>query len=256
MSPPVRRPLVIANWKMNLTERGSVSLTDALLNQLEATDSGIEVALAPSFPCLRAVADRLSGSSVLLAAQHLFEEDTGPFTGEVSPRMLVELGVHFVLVGHSERRIHFGETDERIGRKVAAARRHGIVPILCVGETKTERELGRTLAVVQRQLRLGLAELAAASEDEIVVAYEPVWAIGTGEVATAAQVQEVHRLLRDQLAAVGRAASAARTRILYGGSVTAENAPGLLALSDVDGALVGGASLDAPSFVSITRAAK
>jgi triosephosphate isomerase len=226
-------------------------LTDTLLARHDR--GGAQFALAPSFPCLRAVADRLSGSSILLAAQNVHDRDAGAFTGEVSPGMLAELGVQLVIVGHSERRQLCGEDDQQVARKVAAAQRHGIVPLLCVGETKAERDAGRTLEVVARQLRLALA---SADTTEIVVAYEPVWAIGTGDVATPAQVEEVHALLRDRLAALAGDSAAATTRILYGGSVTLDNAPTLLALAEVDGALVGGASLDAPGLVAIATAAR
>jgi triosephosphate isomerase len=255
MSARARRRLVVGNPKMNLTERQSVAVLDDLLPRLAAERTGTEVAVAPSFPCLRAVADRLAGTDVTLAAQNLHWEDKGAFTGEVSPLMLVELGVRWVLAGHSERRAHFGDTDERVGRKVRAAVRHGMVPILCVGEQEADRNAGRTLEVVERQLRLGLEGVELRSGTEAVIAYEPVWAIGTGRVATPEQADEVHRLLRQQLAAHFGAETAKRTRILYGGSVTAQNAPSLLSLEEVDGALLGGTSLDAAGFTAVVRAA-
>ncbi len=254
MTSPGRVPLVVGNWKMNLSEAFAATLLDDLLPKLEPF-AGVEVGVAPAFTSLRAVANRLAGSRVILGAQNLHWEDKGAFTGEVSPRMLVELGVRLVIVGHSERRMHFGENDERVHRKAAAARRHGLVPILCVGEQEKERDDGRTLAVVERQLRLGLSGLDVTSGSEIVVAYEPVWAIGTGRSATEEQVQEVHRVIREQLAAVFAPAPASRIRILYGGSVTATSAPGLMRLPEVDGALVGGASLDAAAFAAIVAAA-
>ncbi len=255
MSIARRRSLLVANWKMQLTERWSLVLLEDLLPRLAAGTDAVDVAVAPSLPCLRAVADRVRGSSVLLAAQNVHWEDKGPFTGEVSPRTLAEIGVRLVIVGHSERRTQFGETDERVGRKVAAARRHQIVPVLCVGEQESERDEGRTLETVERQLRLGLAGVAAAESEEIVIAYEPVWAIGTGRNATLDQIQEVHRMIREQLASLFGAHASERARILYGGSVTPENAGEILALEEADGALVGGASLDAARFEAICRLA-
>ncbi len=254
MTSPARRPLVAGNWKMNLSEAWAVALVDDLLPRVASLRS-VEIVVAPAFPCLRAVADRLAGSAVLLGAQNVHWEEKGAFTGEVSPRMLAEMGVRFVIVGHSERRVHFGETDERVERKVAAVRRHGLVPILCVGEQEKERDEGRTLAVVERQLRIGLGRLEVKDGSEIVIAYEPVWAIGTGRSATPEQAQEVHRMIREQLAGMFPGGSASRIRILYGGSATVETAPVLLRLPEVDGALVGGASLDAAAFAAIAAIA-
>jgi len=249
-----RRPLVIGNWKMNLTELWARALLDELLPRLEDA-SAVETAVAPVFTALRAVADRLDGHPTALAAQNVHWEEKGAYTGEISPGMLSEMGVGFAIVGHSERRTHFGETDERVGRKVAAVRRHAMVPVLCVGETEHQRDEGRSLAVVERQLRKGLGTLAVTDGGEIVVAYEPVWAIGTGRVATPEQVDEVHRMIREQLGSVYGAGPAGRVRILYGGSVTPDNAAELMALEEVDGALVGGASLDAGKFSEIVHAA-
>jgi triosephosphate isomerase len=253
MTTRERTPLIVGNWKMNLSEAWAAALVDDLLPRL-APKHRVEVAIAPAFPCLRAVADRLKGTDVLLGAQNVHWEDKGAFTGEVSPRMLAEIGVRLVIVGHSERRIHFGETDDRIQRKVAAVRRHGMVPILCVGEQEKERDEGRTLAVVEKQLRMGLGKLAVSDGSEIVIAYEPVWAIGTGRSATPSQAQEVHRMIREQLGGMFPPAAASRIRILYGGSATAETALELLRLPEVDGALVGGASLDASAFAAIVAA--
>jgi triosephosphate isomerase (TIM) len=255
MTAQGRTPLVVGNWKMNLSEAWAVALLDDLLPKLSPSHD-VEVAVAPAFPCLRAVADRLKGTHVALGAQNVHWEDKGAFTGEVSPRMLAEMGVRLVIVGHSERRIHFGETDDRIQRKVSAARRHGIVPILCVGEQEKERDEGRTLAVVEKQLRMGLGKLAVSHGNEIVIAYEPVWAIGTGRSATPHQAQEVHRMIREQLGGMYAPAATSRIPILYGGSVTAESAGELLRLPEVDGALVGGASLDAEAFAAIVAAAR
>jgi len=245
---------VTGNWKMNLSEHWAVRLLDDLLPALAGID-GVDTAVAPAHPCLRAVADRLEGSSTALAAQNLHWEESGAFTGEVAPRMLYEMGVRFVIVGHSERRAMFGETDERVQRKVAAARRHDMIPILCVGEQEEERDEGRTLAVVERQIRLGLGGIREASGDELVVAYEPVWAIGTGKTPTPDQVDEVHRMIREQLASMFGTEPSQRIRILYGGSVNEANAGDLMTLPEVDGGLVGGASLDAGKFVAIASAA-
>jgi triosephosphate isomerase (TIM) len=255
MSAAARRPLVAGNWKMNLTESGAVDHLSRLLPLLQ--DAGpAEVAVAPAFPCLRAVADRLAGSEVSLAAQDIHWEEKGAYTGEVAPAMLSELGVRLVLVGHSERRSMFGDTDERVRRKVDAVRRHDMIPVLCVGERESERDEGRTLDVVERQLRLGLAGVRGVRGEEVVVAYEPVWAIGTGRTATPEQVNEVHRMVREQLGAMYGNRAAAHVRILYGGSVTPANAAALLSLDEVDGALVGGASLDAEGFTEIVRSCR
>ena len=249
-----RRPLVIGNWKMNLTERWARDLVANLLPRLEDA-SAIETAVAPAFVCLRAVADALEGSQVRLAAQNCHHELKGAFTGEVSPRMLAEMNVAMVILGHSERRTLFGETDERVQRKVATVMDLEMIPVLCVGEQQDERDEGRTLAVVERQLRLGLGGARVSTGDEIVVAYEPVWAIGTGRVATPEQVDEVHRMIREQLGSLFGAEAAGRIRILYGGSMAPGNAAELIGLPEVDGGLIGGASLDAEKFSAVIHAA-
>jgi triosephosphate isomerase len=253
MTAAGRRPLVVGNWKMNLTEVFAVGLVDELIVRLESFPE-VEVAVAPAFPCLRAVADRLRGNRIRLAAQNHHWEEKGPYTGEVSPRMLADLGVRMVILGHSERRAYFGETDDRVRRKVAAALGHELVPIVCVGEQELERDEGRTLAVVEHQLRIALGDSKVTTGAEVVVAYEPVWAIGTGRTATCEQVDEVHRMIREQLASMFGPA-AMKVRILYGGSVVPETAKALLELGEVDGALVGGASLEAASFTAIVGAA-
>ena len=255
MSPvqPARRPLLIGNWKMNLAPRAAVAYVRALLDAVVPPE-GVDVAVAPAYPALAAVAAELPPSWGLVA-QDLHWEDAGPFTGEVAPPMLTELGVTAALVGHSERRTLFGDTDLRVARKVAAARRHGLLPVVCVGEQEMERQAGQTRAVVGRQVRTGLENLAVETGNELVLAYEPVWAIGTGRTATPDQVEEVHGLLRLQLASLFGKEAAARIRILYGGSVTPETAHALFALPEVDGGLVGGASLDAARFAAIVAAA-
>jgi triosephosphate isomerase len=253
MSKAARRPLVVGNWKMNLTEVWAERLAAELVPRI-APLGGVDVAVAPAFPCLAAVRRVLQGTSIHLAAQNVHWEDQGAFTGEVSARMLSEAGVSMVILGHSERRTLFGETDDRVRRKAATARRHRLVPILCVGEHEAQRDAGRTLSIIEAQLRAGLAEIGREDAAQVAVAYEPVWAIGTGRTASPEQVDEVHRMIREQLASMW-GSHAALVRILCGGSVTPEAAPQLLALPEVDGALVGGASLDPGRFSAIVRAA-
>jgi triosephosphate isomerase len=253
LSHAARRPLVVGNWKMNLTPARAAEFLLALGHAVPLPD-GVEVAVAPPFPAIPAVASVLPPGWAL-AAQDVHWEDAGAFTGEVSAPMLAELGVTLCLVGHSERRALFGDTDRRVARKAAAARRHGMVPLVCVGEQESERDAGATLLVIERQVRTGLADLPVETGGELVLAYEPVWAIGTGRTATPGQVAEVHALLRDLLAALFGRPAATAIRILYGGSVTPETARALFALPDVDGGLVGGASLDETRFGAIVAAA-
>lgn len=247
----MRRRLIVGNWKMNKTagEAGAFVRTLALS---AAEVEPIEVVLAPPFPALAAVRQALpEGSPLQLGAQNLFWEDQGAYTGEVSAPMLVDLGCRYVIVGHSERRQLFGETDEAVNKKVRAALRHGLTPILCLGERPTDREAGRTEPVVAAQLRQGLAGLSKEDARKVVLAYEPVWAIGTGKAATPDQAAAVHRLCRALLAEGWGAEAAEAVRILYGGSVTPDNIAGFLAAPAVDGALVGGACLDGQSFARI-----
>jgi triosephosphate isomerase len=247
-----RRPLIAGNWKLQNGLEASASLARGVAAGLDA-DGAAEVVLAPVFTALSTVAAALQGTTIGLAGQDLHWEDKGAFTGEVSAPLLADVGCSHVIVGHSERRQLFGDTDATVRRKVEAALRGGLVPIACVGETLAEREAGRTLEVVLGQLEAILSGLAGA--DRVVVAYEPVWAIGTGRVAKAEDAQEVHRAIRARAADLAGAAVADALRILYGGSVKADNAAGLLAQADIDGALVGGASLDASQFLAIVRAA-
>ena len=250
MSGPVRR-LLIGNWKMNLTVSEAQAYARALLPRLKVA-ADREIALAPPFVSLGAVASLLKGSPILLAAQNLFWEDQGPYTGEISGPMLQELGVSYVLVGHSERRQHLEETDRVACRKVAAALRCGLLPVLCVGEDEVERESGRASTVVQTQLARGLEGLAPGDASRLQIAYEPVWAIGTGKAATPALAAEMHDLIRRELARLFGEAGPG-IRILYGGSVTASNVDELMRTPGVDGALVGGASLKADEFARITE---
>jgi triosephosphate isomerase len=237
---------------MNLGEAAAKALVELLATALPF--DRVDAAVAPSFPCLRVALDAAAGSPLAVAAQDMHWENSGAFTGEVAPGTLAAMGVRFVIVGHSERRTLFGETDDTVARKVAAAGRHGLVPIVCVGEEESQRQAGRTQEVVVRQLRAAFAGRAAGSQDPLVVAYEPLWAIGTGKTPEPGEITEAHGAIRAVLDERCGASSAA-VRILYGGSVTPANAASLLSAPQVDGALVGGASLSAPSFLSIAEAA-
>ena len=252
MTPNEKPPLVVGNWKMNLGESSAKALVGKLLANLPF--DRVAAAVAPAFPSLRAVLDAVAGSPLEVGAQDMHWEAQGAFTGEVAPTMLSEMGVRFVIIGHSERRTLFGETDATVARKVAAARRHGLAPIVCVGENERERDAGRAQDVVVAQIRAAFAQDELRSADDIVVAYEPVWAIGTGRTPEPADVTGAHGAIRVALEE-RFGAPALAMRILYGGSVTAASAPALLGAPGVDGALVGGASLDAGAFVSIAAAA-
>ncbi len=238
---------------MNKTAREAAALAAGVRGLLDGLD-GVECVLCPPFTSLRAVREALSGSRIGLGAQNVHWEASGAFTGEISAPMLVEESCAYVIVGHSERRQYFGETDETVNRRARAALAAGLKPIVCVGETLAEREAGATFVVVERQVRQGLAGLSAADWDRVVIAYEPVWAIGTGRTATAAQAQEVHARIRGLLRELAGAA-AERIRIQYGGSVKADNAAELFGQPDIDGGLIGGASLQAETFAAICRAA-
>jgi triosephosphate isomerase len=250
----MRTPLVVGNWKMHGTLAETRALTTALRDGLKRPGR-VEVAVCPPFTALAAAAEVLAGGPILLGAQNCHHEPSGAHTGEIAPPMLVELGCRFVLCGHSERRREMAESDEQIKLKVGAALRDGLTPILCVGETAEERRQGLTFTTIEGQLRAGVAGLDAATLGRCVLAYEPVWAIGTGVNATPAQAAEVHGYLRGLLSEVGSKDTAQTIRILYGGSVKADNADALLAEQDIDGALVGGASLTAPGFIGIVRKA-
>ena len=247
-----RTKLMAGNWKMHKTLAEARELAREIVQGV-GPKSQAEVVLAPPYTALAAVAAELEGSPVKLAAQDTFWEEKGAFTGAIAPGMLVDVGCTYVIVGHSERRQIFGDSDETVNRKVKAALAAGLRPIMCVGETLAEREAGRTFAVVETQVRSGLAGFPTPERDRLVIAYEPVWAIGTGKTATPQQAQEVHRLIRDLLPEV---LGTAAIRILYGGSVTPDNAATLMAEPDLDGALVGGASLKAASFLGIIAAAQ
>ena len=247
----MRKPILAANWKMHKTIGEAVAFAKAFA-PLVADVTGAEIVIAPPFPALAAVGAALRGTHVLLAAQNVHPEKQGAFTGEVSPPMLVDLGCAYAIVGHSERRHIFGEASAFVARKAAALLAHGVRPIVCVGETLEEREAKRTFAVLEEQLRGSLAEVAIEQAADVVIAYEPVWAIGTGRTATPAIAQEAHAMIRSWLQTSFGAAGDAM-RIQYGGSVKPDNVAVLMAEPDIDGALVGGASLDAASFAGIVR---
>jgi triosephosphate isomerase len=248
-----RTPLVAGNWKMYKTEEQSEEFIQGLLPRVSAID-GVDVAICVPFTDLRAMVDSARGSRVEVFAQNMHQAPEGAFTGEISAPMLVELDVRGVVLGHSERRTLFGETDKALGLKVPAALEAGLVPILCVGETEEERDGEQTERKLRHQIKEDLAGVPAERLAEVVIAYEPIWAIGTGRVATAEQAQEAIAFIRALVA--GRdAASAEQLRVLYGGSVKPENAVELLSLPDVDGALVGGASLEPGPFAEIVAAA-
>ncbi len=247
----MRRPLIAGNWKMYRTTAEASALA-AEVREGSRRD-GVDVLVAPPFTALSAVAQALKGSHVHLAGQNMHWEREGAFTGEVSPAMLRDASCTHVILGHSERRQHFGETDEGVARKAKAAFSHGLTPIVCVGETLAERESGRTMEIVERQLERALREMTADQVAALVVAYEPVWAIGTGRNATPDQAQEVHAFIRKRVSASHGEPAAAAVRILYGGSVKPENIGAIMAEADVDGALVGGASLVTASFLGIVH---
>ncbi len=249
-----RRPFICGNWKMHTGRREAVELAREVAGGLDSVRD-VDVAVAPPHPWLVEVARALEGGSVRVSAQNCHNEEKGAFTGEVSTAMLKEAGCSYVIVGHSERRAQFGEDDIFVGRKVRSVLAAGLSPILCVGETLEEREAGRTVDVVERQVKGGLADVDQVKLPTVTIAYEPVWAIGTGKTATPGQAQEVHLAIRDLLRSIGGNDAAGAMRIQYGGSVKADNAANLLSQPDVDGALVGGASLAAESFIAIVRAA-
>ena len=249
------RPFVVGNWKMHKTIDEARALTVAVRDGVREW-SDIDVALAPPFTALAAVAELLKGSSVGLAGQTMHEAAKGAFTGEISPAMLKDLGCTHVILGHSERRHIFGETDQNVMKKARVALDHSLIPILCVGETLQEREMSRTFDVVERQTEHALRHVTPLEAARSVLAYEPVWAIGTGKTASPEQAQEVHVFIRKLLARSHGEGVARAIRILYGGSVKPDNAGLLIAEPDVDGALVGGACLEAPSFLGIIAASR
>jgi triosephosphate isomerase len=246
-----RTPLIAGNWKLNKTTAEAVALATEIKNGADAPN--VDVLVSPVFTVLATVAKALEGSKVFLAGQNMHSELSGAFTGEIAPTMLKDVGCSHVILGHSERRQYFGETDEGVAKKTKIALDNGLLPISCVGETLDEREGGKTMDVVGRQVDAILKAVSADEAEKVVIAYEPVWAIGTGKVATPEQAQEVHAFIRKRVGEVHGPAVADAVRILYGGSVKPDNVKGLMALPDVDGALVGGASLKADSFLKLVH---
>lgn len=250
----MRKKIVAGNWKMNKLVGDGVALATAIKAKL-ADKADVEVVLCPTFTALKSVGDVVAGTQVKLGAQNMHWEKDGAFTGEISPDMLRDVGCQYVILGHSERRQYFGETDAGVNRKVKAALAANLTPIVCVGETLEEREANKTEDVVTTQVTKSLAGLDETGFRRIVVAYEPVWAIGTGRTATPAQAQDVHALIRRVLAKMCNPGAAQAVRIQYGGSMKPANAKELMAQPDIDGGLIGGAALDAASFIAIVEAA-
>ncbi len=252
----MRKPFVAGNWKMNTDSRSSVELAKAVAaGSAGVAREKVTVAVLPPFVYLQAVVRAVSATGVAVGGQDVYFEAKGAFTGEISPAMLKDVGCTYVLCGHSERRHVIGETNELVGKKVTASINGGLLPILCVGELLEERDAGRTEQVVERHMRTGLAGLSGEKMSAVTIAYEPVWAIGTGRTATPQQAQEVHAFIRSLLTEMYDGNLAQEIRVLYGGSVKADNAAELMQQKDVDGLLVGGASLKADEFVRIIQAA-
>ena len=249
----MREFLVAGNWKMNGSTAANEALVSGIVDGLPE-GSGFRLLVCPPFPYLASIAGLVAGSKVALGAQNVSEHESGAFTGETAPSMLKDVGCEYVIVGHSERRAIYGESSEQVAAKFAAAQAAGVTPILCVGETLEEREAGTTEQVIDEQLDAVLNTAGIAAFAEAVIAYEPVWAIGTGMTATPEQAQDVHKHIRARLAAHD-AELAEKVQILYGGSMKGENAPGLLTMPDIDGGLIGGASLKANDFLAIAQAA-
>lgn len=252
MEPELRKPLIVGNWKMNGTVSETIKLITGLKNQLSEYQH-LDVAVAPPFTALYSASIALGDTGLILAAQNMYWEDDGAFTGEISGKFLKEVGCQMVLIGHSERRTLFGETEDSVNAKIQAALKNELVPIVCVGENLKQREGKETLTVIDNQLKGAFRDIAIHDFESMVLAYEPVWAIGTGKNATPEQAGEVHQFIRTWLKKYFDAPSANRIRILYGGSVKPANAPQLMKEQHVDGLLVGGASLDVGSFAEIVK---
>lgn len=250
----MRKPLMAGNWKMNKTISEAVSMVKALKSEI-ADVKDVEVLICPTFTSLYAVNNEIKGSNINLGAQNLFWEPKGAFTGEISPAMVKDSGCSYVIIGHSERRQYFGETDETVNKRTKAAFAAGIIPVVCVGETLEEREKDITFKVIEKQVKDGLANLTAEEAATVVIAYEPVWAIGTGKTATPDQAQEVHAFIRKLYSEIYKDL-AEKVRILYGGSVNPANVSELMKQPDIDGGLVGGASLEADSFAKLVKYSK
>lgn len=250
----MRRPIIAGNWKLNKTPNEAIQLVAELKRELLDV-TGVDIVVCPPFIDLTDVIDELIDHDIAVGAQNVFWMDSGAYTGEVSAPMLKSMGVKYVILGHSERRQFFGETNETVAKRIRAVLNHGLIPIVCVGENLAERESNRTFDVIKDQVSGSLAGLSAQDAGQLVLAYEPVWAIGTGKTATPEQAQEVHEYIRQLIGKIFNVEVAAAIRLQYGGSVTPDNIASLITQSDIDGALVGGASLKAPSFAAIVKAA-
>jgi triosephosphate isomerase len=247
-----RRPLIAGNWKMYKTAEESAETARQLVERV-ADASDVDIMIAPTFTALASVFKVIQNSPVALGAQNLFWENEGAYTGEISASMLKSVGCHYCIIGHSERRQYFAETDETVNKRIQAAIRVGLKPVLCIGETEKERESEQTFSVLDKQVKNGLKDLVLDQLDNLIIAYEPVWAIGTGKTATDDQAQEVHQFIRSLVEKNFDSTLSDSIRILYGGSVKPNNIEGLMSMPDIDGALVGGASLDAESFSKIVK---
>lgn len=248
----MRTPILAGNWKMHKTVQEAIDLVEALIKGAE-TVSDREVLVCPPFTALHALKPVLENTSVKLGAQNMYYEESGAYTGDISPLMLKDVGCSYVIIGHSERRQIFGETDDMVNRKIHTALKHSIRPIMCVGESKPQRDAGQAEEIVIAQVRAGLAGITAAQMNDVVVAYEPIWAIGTGDTATLGDAQAMHAAIRNTLTDMFGADTAQTVRIQYGGSVKPDNVDELMAQPDIDGALVGGASLKADNFLRIVK---
>ena len=248
----MRKPILAGNWKMNLTTQAAVELVTAIKRELNDSTE-VDIVVCPVYTVLDTVHDVLMESNIKLGAQNLYWEDAGAFTGEISAPLLKDVGVQYVIIGHSERRQYFGETNETVNKKIKAALSHDLSPIVCVGEVLAERESGQTQDVVKTQLAGSLAGLSSEQISRLVIAYEPVWAIGTGKTATPQQAQEVHAFIRQWIKANFNEEIAANLRIQYGGSVKPSNVKDLMTEEDIDGGLVGGASLKSDSFIELVK---
>jgi len=247
-----RTPLIAGNWKMYKTTPEAVDTAQRLV-ELVADSAGVDIMIAPVFTALEPVSRVVRNSLVALGAQNLYWQKEGAYTGEISADMLVSAGCQYVIIGHSERRQYFGETDEAVNKKISAAITANLIPVFCIGETEPERESGNTFSVLDKQVKDGLEAKVVEDLGSLVIAYEPVWAIGTGKTATRDQAQEAHKYIRSLIEGLFGASLAESVRILYGGSVKPANVSELMAMPDIDGALVGGASLDAESFSKIVK---
>jgi triosephosphate isomerase len=247
-----RKPFIAGNWKMYKTGAEAVETAKRLAGLVSAV-SNVDIMIAPPFTALSQVHEALKGSSILLGAQNIFWEREGAYTGEISPGMIISAGCRYVIIGHSERRQFFGETDESVNKKIRTALNNGLAPLFCIGETELEREAGNTFNILDKQIKMGLEGFSPDALEHMILAYEPVWAIGTGKTASSAQAQEVHLFLRNLIGDLFGKDIAGSIRILYGGSVKPENIGELMSMPDIDGALVGGASLDAQKFADIIK---